>query len=39
MMEKTRYISEHEPSSVSGRINVTAILLVAMQIAVFSFHT
>ena len=39
MMEKTRYISEHKPSSVSGRINVTAILLAAMQIAVFSFHT
>lgn len=39
MMDKTGYISEHEPSNVSGSINVTALLLVAMQIVVFSFHT
>jgi hypothetical protein len=39
MMDKTRYISENEPSSASGRINVIAILLVATQIAVFIFHT
>ncbi|KDR14160.1 Xaa-Pro aminopeptidase 1 [Zootermopsis nevadensis] len=34
MMDKTGYIPEHEPSSASGCIRVTALLLTAIQIVV-----
>jgi hypothetical protein len=36
MMDKTGYISEHESSSASGIVSVTALLFIAMQIVTFS---